>query len=78
MWGVNEADMIYYREGTYGDKNAHDTKWINIDGRLKWVTSGPGYIYGVNEADQAWIRYTSAANPTGGEWIKMKTQHFQL
>jgi len=78
VWGVNKDDMIFYLDGTYGDKNIVSNSWIKIDGRLKWIKSGPGYVYGVNKANQAWIRYTSASNPTGGKWHQMHTRHFEL
>jgi len=78
VWGVNKHDEIYYLPGTYGDTGKESNKWVKIDGALKWIKSGHGYVYGVNAANEAWIRYTSLANPTGGTWYQMHTQHFEL
>lgn len=79
VWGVNKHDEIYYLDGTYGDTGKDNNKWVKIDGGLKWIKSGPGYVYGINAFNHAWIRYTSAANPTGGKWHQMThTQHFEL
>ena len=46
VWVVNTNHDIYYRVGTFGDKDTAGTNWVNISGKLKWISSGRNIVVG--------------------------------
>ena len=43
-----------------------------MTGKLKYITSGDGYVLGVNNADEIFVREgISSTQPTGTTWTKL-------
>jgi len=87
VWGVNSAQRIYYRDGTYvGAKSynysynarnygySHSTggEWTPLDGLLVQIDSGRDVVWGTNAGGDVYYRSgMSASNPTGTGWVKV-------
>ncbi|RXJ69814.1 hypothetical protein CS022_23640 [Veronia nyctiphanis] len=70
--GVNDADSIYTKpqHGPYGSK-----AWPRISGKLKHVSSGKDFIWGVNSNDNIFM----CAKPCKGDgWVKIPGKLMQL
>ena len=51
VWGVNEDDMIYRREGVT-QQNPTGTGWKQVEGSLGQVDVFRGEVWGVNRNEQ--------------------------
>ena len=72
VWGVNSANSIFYRQGTYGDTDTDGTAWTKVSGNLKWISSGTDMVVGVDKANNIYYREgITADTPTGTKWIKV-------
>jgi len=71
VWGVNDANDLYYRQGTYGDRNTAGSDWVKLIGKFKWISSGKRVI-GVNSKNEILERVgRSAQFPIGTCWKKI-------
>ncbi|XP_073511450.1 fish-egg lectin-like [Phyllobates terribilis] len=68
-WGVNGNNYIFYRQNVSPDACV-GSQWQQVDGRLLMLeVSTDGFVYGVNEAGNAFRRDgISASNPIGTVW----------
>jgi len=63
VWGVNDKDNIWYRQGISADKPM-GSGWKQIDGALTSISIGPlGQVWGCNRGDQIWFR-----DGPNGQW----------
>ena len=69
VWGVNDGDEIYYRDGVTATAPSGNS-WRKISGKLKQIDSGPNQIvYGVNTNDQIFCRTAiDPVKPFGTGW----------
>jgi len=71
VWGVNDANDLYYRQGTYGDKYTAGSDWVKLTGKFKWISSGKRVI-GVNYKNEILERVGRSAHlPIGSCWKKI-------
>ena len=79
VWGIAPDNSIFYREGTYGDKDTSGSAWKKVPGNLTWVSSGSDLVVGVNSAGNIYYRKgITAENPTGTEWVKVPGGLWQI
>jgi len=73
VWGVNHEDEPWYRTGTYGGVASVGTGWIQVDGYLKWISSGvAGQVWGIDKDKNVFKREgISTDNPIGTAWKKV-------
>ena len=72
VWLVQENGDIYYKTGSYGDKDCPGTDWTKVDGNLKWIASGPGIVCGVNTKYETFYRAgVTYENHTGTDWRRV-------
>ena len=77
--GVNAANDIYYRTGTYGDVDTAGSGWVKVPGKLKWLASGTDLLVGVNSANDIFYRKgMTAQTPTGTGWVKVPGKLAQI
>ena len=50
VWGINKYFKIYYRSGIT-KTNKGEINWIQVDGLLKYISSGESGVCGVNSED---------------------------
>lgn len=63
MWGVNNKNHIYVRDGR---------KWKRIAGGLKHVTVGKAGVWGVTSEDKILYRKgVNSSNHYGAEWLQI-------
>ena len=69
VWGVNDGDEIYYRDGVTAAAPS-GVSWRKIPGKLKQIDSGPNQIvYGVNTDDKIFCRTgIDTGKPFGTGW----------
>tara|TARA_A100001015_G_scaffold224965_1_gene253821 strand:+ start:1067 stop:1498 length:432 start_codon:yes stop_codon:yes gene_type:complete len=60
IWGVNELDNIYYRNGI-------DASWERVEGFLKQLSVDGDHVWGVNKFDNVYYR-----NGRHGEWLRVE------
>jgi len=71
VWGVNDANDIYYRQGTFGDKDTAGSDWVKLPGKFKWISSG-NRVFGVSPKNEVFERVgRSAQYPIGSCWKKL-------
>jgi len=79
VWGVNEGNNIFYRQGTYGDTDTDGSGWTNVPGKLQWVASGLNLVVGINAGNEIFYRHgITAENPIGLGWIKVPGKLMQI
>ncbi|KAL8584532.1 hypothetical protein ACOMHN_016852 [Nucella lapillus] len=73
MWGVNKADMVFYRKGTYHKPNSMGTGWLNIHGlKMAHVSVGKDVVWGVARNGDVYYRTGIAPSKQEGErWVKV-------
>jgi len=71
VWGVNPNGDVFYRQGTFGDKDVSGTDWVRVPGKLlKWISSGRR-VFGVTSKNEIYERTgLSDQYPTGQCWMK--------
>ncbi|CAH1240065.1 VCAN [Branchiostoma lanceolatum] len=71
IWGVDQADSIYYRSGTFENEASTGNNWVNIPfgpGGLSQIASGRS-VWGVNRSQNIFVRLgITPSNPTGTSW----------
>ena len=54
-------------------------QWVQVPGKLKWISSGLNIVVGVNASGEIWYRTgVSDANPIGDAWIRVPGNLMQI
>ncbi|MCB9492712.1 MAG: hypothetical protein H6679_00380 [Epsilonproteobacteria bacterium] len=70
LWGVNENDDIFYRDGISASK-PEGTAWIHVQGKLKSIFITPfGTVYGKNAANEFFVSFSG--DPKNPAWEKQE------
>jgi len=75
VWIVTQDMSVMYKEGSgYDSKGKEGWKgWIGGLGKMRSVSVGPQCVWGVNRADEVFIRIgLSPDDPRGKEWTKIE------
>ena len=46
---INKDHEIYYRDGTFGDKDTAGINWLGVPGKMKWISHVEILLWGVTE-----------------------------
>ncbi|MCB9492711.1 MAG: hypothetical protein H6679_00375 [Epsilonproteobacteria bacterium] len=77
LWGVNENDDIFYRDGINSD-NPEGTGWSQVQGKLKevYITPFGSTVYGKNKANEFFV--SASGNPKNPAWEKQDQDDTQV
>ncbi|KAL8565856.1 hypothetical protein ACOMHN_057282 [Nucella lapillus] len=56
VWGVNSANRVYYRLGTYRNQASSGSDWLPLSVSLKQVDVGRDVVWGVSQLDNVFYR----------------------
>ena len=76
--GVNKHDNIYCRRGISPSKR-YGTSWVNVPGKLKYISCGALGHWGVNKNNYIYYRYgVTAGNVRGARWKRVPGKLHQV
>ena len=83
VWAVSTNRKVYYREGTFGDKDTAGTNWVEVPyKKMKWISSGGNIVVGCNSSGlSGYVYYLTNVredNPTGDEWKRIPGNFVQI
>jgi len=72
VWAVKNDYTVLYREGTGHGMGVQGTAWTAIMGKMRQVSVGNQVVWGVNTADEVFVRVgLNKEEPKGKEWTKI-------
>ena len=73
VWALDNAGLLYYRHGTYGDDGSTGTEWRAVEGRrFSSISSGRDLVVAVNSEGEVWLRTGLGPDtPAGLAWLRL-------